>query len=107
MSHAYGDLDVIRGGIRKALQQIVITQDDLTRMRAYTAGFEGFPNRVPGVIGRMLYLSTITITTVGYGDIVPLSGLARFLVGFEATIGIILLGLFISSLTSQKDDHGR
>jgi voltage-gated potassium channel Kch len=102
LSQVFGDLDVIRAGIRKAVQQIVITQDDLTRMRAFTAGFSGFPDRVSGVMGRMLYLSTITITTVGYGDIVPLSGLARFLVGLEATLGIVLLGLFISSLTVQQ-----
>lgn len=102
LSQVFGDIGVIRAGIRKAVQQIVITQDDLTRMRAFTAGFSGFPNRVPGVAGRMLYLSTVTITTVGYGDIVPLSGLARFLVGLEATLGIVLLGLFISSLTVQR-----
>jgi len=47
----------------------------------------------------MLYLSTITITTVGYGDIVPLTGLSRLLVGLEATCGIVLLGLLVSSLS--------
>jgi hypothetical protein len=49
----------------------------------------------------MLYFSAVTITTVGYGDVVPLTGAARFFAAFEATLGIILLGLFISSLAAR------
>lgn len=45
---------------------------------------------------RMLYLSMITITTLGYGDIVPLTDLSRLLVGLEATLGVICLGLIIA-----------
>jgi hypothetical protein len=36
----------------------------------------------------MLYLSAITITTVGYGDIVPLTDTARVLVGIQAVYGL-------------------
>src|SRR5262245_33485638 len=39
---------------------------------------------------RMLYLSAVTITTVGYGDIVPLTDIARAAAGTEAITGIIL-----------------
>jgi len=47
---------------------------------------------------RMLYFSAITISTIGYGDIVPIDDQLRLLVGLEATLGIIFIGLFINAL---------
>jgi len=37
-----------------------------------------------------LYFSTITFTTVGYGDIEPIGGL-RFLAGLESLAGLVLI----------------
>jgi hypothetical protein len=48
----------------------------------------------------MLYFSAITITTVGYGDIVPLTHRGRALAAVEATLVIILLGLLVARLTN-------
>jgi hypothetical protein len=47
---------------------------------------------------RMIYLSTSAITTTGFGDIVPQTPLARLLVGIEECLGIVLAGLFVSTL---------
>jgi hypothetical protein len=46
----------------------------------------------------MLYLSSVTITTLGYGDIVPVTCSARMLIASEAILGVILAGLFLNSL---------
>ncbi len=46
---------------------------------------------------RMVYFSSVTIATVGYGDIVPIDDNLRILVGLEAILGIIFIGLFINS----------
>ena len=43
---------------------------------------------------RMFYLSMVTITTLGFGDIVPLTNTTRILIGLESTIGVIILGWF-------------
>ncbi len=40
-----------------------------------------------------LYLSIMTITTVGYGDLVPISRLAKFLTAIEALAGISFVGI--------------
>jgi hypothetical protein len=45
---------------------------------------------------RMAYFSSVVITTLGLGDIVPLSDGARTAVALEAAIGIVLFGLFVS-----------
>lgn len=50
-----------------------------------------------------LYFSIITITTLGYGDITPIGKLTQSLVASEAILGIILIGLFLNSLSHQ---HG-
>ncbi|MBK8208683.1 MAG: two pore domain potassium channel family protein [Rhodospirillales bacterium] len=46
----------------------------------------------------MLYFSSIVITTVGFGDIVPMTALARGIVAFEAVLGVILAGLFLNAI---------
>jgi Ion channel. len=61
----------------------------------------------PGEIGIVdaLYLSGITIATIGYGDITPIHWLAKFLVVIESMLGLgitaIVAGLFIGSLLSR------
>jgi len=51
--------------------------------------------------GRMLYLSAVTITTLGYGDIVPVTALARWLVGTEAVLGVVLAGFFLNAVAQH------
>lgn len=42
--------------------------------------------------------SSVTITTLGYGDIVPINDLARTLVAVQSVLGIVLIGLFINAI---------
>lgn len=46
----------------------------------------------------MMYFSFTTLTTLGYGDIVPQSELARVLTGLEAVFGQIYLAVFVARL---------
>lgn len=59
-------------------------------------GIQGDPSRLKGHVGRMLYLSAVTITTLGYGDISPVTPKARALISAEAVAGIIVIGFLIS-----------
>lgn len=54
---------------------------------------------------RMLYFSAVTITTLGYGDIVPVNTFTRGLVTVEVVFGPLLFGLFLNSLV--KEGAGR
>ncbi len=45
------------------------------------------------IIGDALYLSVITITTVGFGDLAPCSPLAKLLTALEGIAGIAFMGL--------------
>lgn len=46
-----------------------------------------------------LYFSVVTITTLGYGDISPSGEIGKLLTGSEAVSGILILGLFLNSLS--------
>lgn len=72
------------------LQQLLVEKDGLSRSAAKDTFF------------RMLYLSAVTVTTVGYGDIVPLTDLARTAVAAEAIVGIVLIGLFLNALSHER-----
>lgn len=48
-----------------------------------------------------IYFSIVTITTLGYGDIVPHSLLIKILVSLEAILGIVLIGLFLNALSHR------
>lgn len=50
---------------------------------------------------RMFYLSMVTITTLGFGDIVPLTNVTRILIGLESTIGVVILGYFVNIITKE------
>jgi hypothetical protein len=47
-----------------------------------------------------LYFSFITLSTVGYGDIIPASGLARMLAMVEAVFGMFYVALLVARLVS-------
>lgn len=47
-----------------------------------------------------LYFSLITLTTVGYGDITPVSDVARMLAALEALTGTLFVAVLISRLVA-------
>ena len=45
-----------------------------------------------------IYFSFVTITTLGFGEILPVSPIARFLVYMEAIVGVFYMAIVVSSL---------
>lgn len=50
-----------------------------------------------------IYFSFITITTVGYGDIIPINPMAKFLTIIEVLLGISFVSLILGRLILEKD----
>jgi len=50
-----------------------------------------------------IYFSFMTITTVGYGDIVPINPVAKILTILEVLIGISFVSLILGRLILEKD----
>jgi hypothetical protein len=49
----------------------------------------------------LLYFSLITLSTVGYGDIVPLSGMARILTALEGVTGVLYIAITLALLVAR------
>jgi Na+/H+-dicarboxylate symporter len=72
--------------------------------------FANLPSAVPGAgeFAAMLYFSLATLTTTGYGDIVPLNPFARSLASLESVIGPFYLAITVARLvTMELDDRRR
>jgi Ion channel len=49
----------------------------------------------------LLYFSLITLSTIGYGDIVPLGGEARILAALEGMTGVLYIAITVALLVSR------
>jgi hypothetical protein len=54
-----------------------------------------------------VYFSMITLTTIGYGDIVPVHPLARLLAGSEAIMGALFIALAVARGLSLMSDNNK
>lgn len=59
----------------------------------------------PFNFSRFLYYSYVTLTTLGYGDITPLSPPARIFSSFEAIIGQLYIAVLISRIVGLHIGH--
>jgi hypothetical protein len=57
----------------------------------------------------LLYFSLVTLSTVGYGDLVPMYGEVRILAAVEAITGVLYIALTVALLVNaykRHDDSG-
>ena len=59
-------------------------------------------NDGPEITHDFIYLSFVTLTTLGYGDIRPVSHWARTLCWFEAVVGQLYLAILIAGLVGAR-----
>lgn len=67
----------------------------------YMGTIKGFPYSFKDNYWRMFYFSSVTVTTLGYGDIVPITNTSRTLISIEAILGVVLIGLFLNALSKR------
>ena len=108
-------VDSIFGAIAAyLLVAAVFTIIDMLLLHWYPASFripDADPTQ-PGVLrSDLLYFSLVTLVTLGYGDIVPVTPLARMVAAFEGVMGqfyvaavvAMLVGRFISQAIEEGD----
>jgi hypothetical protein len=81
---------------------LLLALPTLNRLTRFYKAAEGDPWYASDRWWRMTYLSEVTVTTLGFGDITPVTGAARAAVAFEAMLGIVLIGLFVNSVAQRR-----
>jgi Ion channel len=56
-------------------------------------------------LGSAVYFSFVTVTSVGYGDIVPAGPAARILAIVEAVTGLLIFGALVAKFVSRRQDE--
>lgn len=56
---------------------------------------------------QFVYYSLVTLSTAGYGDILPANMWARMLAGLEATIGVLYVAILVARLVSLYEVRRR
>ncbi len=76
----------------------VLSESSEVGARRIALGNLGYAGFQRSNVSRAVYLSIVTLTTLGFGDIVPLTDRARWIVGIEALAGALLAGAFLNGL---------
>jgi hypothetical protein len=78
--------------------------DNLLQSR-FPGAFSHIPENGEDIVGSLVYFSLTTLTTTGYGDILPIHPLARSLATLEAVVGQFYLGTLIATLVGLHVSH--
>lgn len=70
---------------------------------AASTGTVGTISELARVVGTSVYFSTVTFTTLGYGDVIPLTTGTQALAMIEAFVGALLMAYLVFVLGKQVD----
>jgi len=59
-------------------------------------------DKVGDISGDMIYFSFVTLTTLGFGDILPVHKVAKVIVMIEAVLGVLYIAILIGHLVGLK-----
>lgn len=103
-------ISVIFGSVSGYLLLIVIAQFSFLLIEFnYPNSFSGLQKfGIPSIYNQLSYFSMTSITTVGYGDIAPLTDTSRLITMFFTIIGqfylVALVGIIISRFTFKSQE---
>lgn len=103
------DFDKLAGAMCGYLMIGVAFQNLFMLVEIRAPGSISFPDTSVSRAG-MLYFSYVTLTTLGYGDVLPVSSQARSLAMIEAVTGVMFLAILVARLVSlygQEIPHRR
>ena len=78
-----------------------VNEEIWTRLAVLADERQGIVRKSSKNFSRMLYFSAVTATTLGYGDIAPVTPLTRNLVTVQSIVGIVLIGMFLNALAQK------
>jgi hypothetical protein len=96
------DFDVLLGAVAGYLLIAIIWAVSFLVIHETAPGsFSNIATEQQAHFHEFLYLSLTTLTTLGYGDITPLSPFARIWANLEAVVGTLYIALLVARLVSM------
>jgi Ion channel/Short C-terminal domain len=80
-------------------------QNQLYSIQDLVYAAQGLVGGLPDQFSRMFYFNAVSATTLGFGDIVPVTTESRLLVTSEALLGVVIVGLFLNSLARRSSGN--
>lgn len=65
------------------------------------------PETNPNNCLNSLYFSVVTITTLGYGDLTPVTTPAKLWAMIEVVLGVVLMGMFLTSISHRMSQKAK
>ncbi|MEM7143994.1 MAG: potassium channel family protein [Verrucomicrobiota bacterium] len=93
--------DEIAGAISVYFLLAIVWSIAHTSLERYAPGSYSNVDIVESLRMDMLYFSFVTLTTLGYGDIVPLDPRSQMLAILEATTGVLFLTVLVARLVGE------
>jgi len=109
---------IVRSNRKRILKLVIMSQDSFPAAMALIFGvvfmfgtsaylLEHATNPAFSEIADGLWWAFVTLTTVGYGDIYPITAGGRIVGVFTMVFGIAIYSLMIANLTFFVEEHGR
>jgi len=110
--------DLIRANRERLLRLLILSGESLPAAMAVMFGvvftfgtsvylLENGHNAQFGELQDGLWWAFVTLTTVGYGDIVPITGAGRVIAAMTMVLGIAVYSLMIANLTVFIEEYGQ
>lgn len=97
LREARADVDALAGAIFGYFLLAVVFAQVYAALEIVHPGAFALDNHGPPTM-ELVYFSLVTITTLGYGDILPVAPTARILAGIEAALGSLYLAVLIGRI---------
>jgi hypothetical protein len=81
---------------------LYLSEDQFIQLDHFYASVQGDPQYASALFLRMVYFSTTVETTLGFGDITPISEEARIGVTMQAIAGLVFVGLFLNAIWRRR-----
>jgi len=95
--HGRADRDLLLGAIYGYLLLIMAWAFLYVQIERMHPGSFNLPEGAD-VWTTLLFFSAVTMTTLGYGDVLPLSNTARMVAAFEAIVGVLYVAVLIGGI---------
>ena len=95
------DLNVVCGGIACYFLISIVWALSFAELEWLHPGSIQFPQNETAQWGNIMYLSLTCLTTVGFGDVVPIRPIARILATLEGAVGVIYMSVLVARLVTM------